>query len=166
MQMVEAPMDYAMSRHFMDALKPEIASAVIAHGHNPERTPFNELALRAIDEEAICYKNRVDRSKAKTVSSSSKPSKSHGVKSSVSSTKEPAKSSGSIRVLHHHRGRALNATFASRRVISVLIVLKRARGLIDPLMSSYRKLTREALRLRTIQRPLARNMPRLWKGTM
>ena len=37
MQMVEAPTDYAMSRRFMDALKPEIARGIVMRGLTPEK---------------------------------------------------------------------------------------------------------------------------------
>ena len=56
MQMVEAPTDYAMSRHFMDALKPEIASGVVMRRLTPEKSVFNEIVQKAIDvEEALFY---------------------------------------------------------------------------------------------------------------
>ena len=56
MQMVKAPTDYAMSRHFMDALKLEIASGVVMHGLTPEKSIFNEIVQKAIDvEEALFY---------------------------------------------------------------------------------------------------------------
>ncbi|KAF8348986.1 hypothetical protein F5887DRAFT_1071141 [Amanita rubescens] len=95
MQMVEALTDYAMSRCFMDALKPEIASAVVARGSNPENSHFHLLAQKAIDEEeAISYKHRMDKYKMKSVPVLSKLSKSYGTKSGYNSTKETTRTTG------------------------------------------------------------------------
>ena len=56
MQMVEVPTEYDMSRQFMKALKPEIASAVARYGVNPENSGFDAIFETAKSiEQGIYY---------------------------------------------------------------------------------------------------------------
>jgi hypothetical protein len=92
MQMVEAPTDYTMSRHFMDALKPKIAGGVVMRGLTLEKSVFNEIVQKAIDiEEAIFYKNKDDRYKNKIASSLSKQSTAKPYRAKAGTMKVPLK---------------------------------------------------------------------------
>ena len=96
MQMVEAPTDYAMSRCFMDALKPEIASGMVMCGLTPEKSVFNEIVQKAIDmEEALFYRNKDDCYKSKTASSLGKQSVVKPYRAKEGTTKAPLKTLGS-----------------------------------------------------------------------
>ena len=79
MQMVEAPTDYSIARHFIDALKPEISKEVISRGHNPENSKFDMLITAALHvEEAMLYKAQDDCLRPKPLSVLNKSASAKG----------------------------------------------------------------------------------------